>query len=159
MQKNLFLSCRGPPAHATRTPDTEFACLRRYGTWDASVPTGLASFVDALSGTPWMQINQAYTDSHGNRGTSTMRHGGTCYDTGTRGASLSDQDVLVRAHARAARAPEPSAVTWAVTVPPKLPAAAIQPTLRHSPERRDAGEARTRTCSACPDPWTPLGVR
>ncbi len=62
------------------------------------MPTGLASFVNALSGTPWMQINQAYTDSRGNRGSSTMRHGGTCYDTGTRGASLSDQDVLVRGH-------------------------------------------------------------
>ncbi|KAK9840576.1 hypothetical protein WJX81_002140 [Elliptochloris bilobata] len=68
--------------------------LVMYGTWDASVPTGLASFLNALSGTTWMQINQAYTDSRGGRGTATMRHGGTCYDTGTRGASLSDADVL-----------------------------------------------------------------
>ncbi len=69
---------------------------RRYGTWDASVPTGLSSFINALSGTAWMQINAAYTDSKGGRGTAFMHYGGTCYDTGTKGASLSDADVLVR---------------------------------------------------------------
>ena len=94
------LKISDPPGHAARNIKSTHTHLCRYGTWDASVPTGLASFVNALSGTPWMQINQAYTDSRGNRGTSTMRHGGTCYDTGTRGASLSDQDVLVRGHAR-----------------------------------------------------------
>ncbi len=70
--------------------------MRRYGTWDASVPTGLASFLNAMSNTAWMQMNAAYTDSRGGQGTATMHHGGTCYDTGTRGASLSDADVLVR---------------------------------------------------------------
>lgn len=124
-----------PPVPAARSVESVSTRLCRYGTWDASVPTGLASFVNALSGTPWMQINQAYTDSRGNRGTSTMRHGGTCYDTGTRGASLSDQDVLVRGHARAPWTSELPAVVQGVTMSLKLWSDAWK-ALVHSTEQR-----------------------
>jgi hypothetical protein len=57
----------------------------------------LAEFLNSLSGSPWMNINNGYYDKAGNGGTSQVSHGGTCYDAYSHGSSLSDADVLVRA--------------------------------------------------------------
>ncbi len=57
----------------------------------------LAEFLNSLSGSPWMNINNSYSDKAGNSGTSQVSHGGTCYDAYSHGSSLSDADVLVSA--------------------------------------------------------------
>jgi hypothetical protein len=55
----------------------------------------LAEFLNSLSGSAWMNINNGYYDGMGNVGTSQVSHGGTCYDAYSHGPSLSDADVLV----------------------------------------------------------------
>jgi hypothetical protein len=57
----------------------------------------LANFLNSLSGSPWMNINNGYTDRGGATGTSSVSYGGTCQDAYSHGKSLSDADVLVRA--------------------------------------------------------------
>ena len=70
----------------------------RYGNWAAQpeVADILAKFLNSLSNSAWMNINNGYTDSAGNTGTSTVSHGGTCMDAYSHGKRLSDADVLVR---------------------------------------------------------------
>ena len=70
----------------------------RYGDWAAhpEVASILANFLNSLSGSPWMNINNGYTDKAGDGGTSSAAYGGTCQDAFSHGKSLSDADVLVR---------------------------------------------------------------
>ena len=72
-------------------------CAFRYGDWTAQpeVARILAEFLNSLGGTSWMNINNSYSDSDGNTGTSQVSHGGTCYDPYSHGKSLSDADVMV----------------------------------------------------------------
>ena len=72
-------------------------CAFRYGDWTAQpeVARILAEFLNSLGGTSWMDINNSYSDSDGDTGTSQVSHGGTCYDPYSHGKSLSDADVLV----------------------------------------------------------------
>lgn len=70
--------------------------LIMYGDWKSQpeVARLLAEFLNSLSGSPWMNINNSYYDKAANTGTSQVSHGGTCYDAYSHGSSLSDADVL-----------------------------------------------------------------
>jgi hypothetical protein len=100
-----------------------------YGAWnfstDPTTPMILNDFAKGIGGTPWFKINTTYKDASPNPtpgpATSSVAFGGFTSDSGSKGTSLSDDDVLAIVSARLVDfnggQPDPNGVYFVLTSP------------------------------------------